>query len=203
MKYRSAFLVLGLGLVFTAASVDPLSGFEPSVAFARGGGGNGGGNGGGHGGGSAGGNSGSHGNSAGHSQSSSHAQNGGSIGASRSDDATRDARTRAAEIHATATAHPSQISAAKADAVANELGNLNAAHASATARANAAPTSMVGKIATYDAAMRQALTISDPITRAYAINAARGDLATVANKPLTASVVTRVDRLLGLPTGGF
>lgn len=203
MKYRSASLIVALSLVFTTASVDPFAGFGPSAAFAKGGGGNGGGNGGGHGGGNAGGNSGSHGNSAGHSQSSSHAQNGDSVGASRSDDATQDARTRAAQIQATATAHPSRISAAKADAVANELGNLNAAHASATARANAAPTSMVGRIATYDATMRQALTINDPVTRAYVINAARADLATVANKPLTASVVARVDRLLGLPTGGY
>ena len=203
MKYRSASLVLALGLVFTAASIDPFAGFGSSVAFARSGGGNGGGNGGGHGGGNAGGNSGSHGNSADHAQSSGHAHNSDSPGASRSDDATQDAKTRAAQIHATATAHPSRISARKAEAVANELGNLNAAHASATARANAAPTSMVGKIATYDAEMRQALTISDPVTRAYVINAARADLATVANKPLTASVVARVDRLLGLPTGGY
>jgi hypothetical protein len=81
---------------------------------------------------------------------------------------------------------------------ANELGNLNAAHASANARANASPNSMVGRIATYETQMLNALQIQDLTQRNAAITAARGQLAQSANKPLTESAITRVDGLLGI-----
>jgi hypothetical protein len=90
---------------------------------------------------------------------------------------------------------------ARADArgkAANELGNLNAAHASANARANASPNSMVGRIATYETQMHNALAIQDPVARNAAITNAREQLAQSANKSLTPSAVARVDGLLGI-----
>jgi hypothetical protein len=80
----------------------------------------------------------------------------------------------------------------------NSLGNLNAAHASATARANASPNSMVGRIATYESEMRAALAIEDRAARNAAIVAAREHLAQAANKPLTERNIARVDSLLGI-----
>jgi hypothetical protein len=185
MIRRSASLLVALSLLFAAAPLTPTGGFAPSTALAKGGGGNGGGNGGGHGGNGGNGTGGSHGNSADHAQSASAAGHG------QTDD----------QAQAKAAARSTRASPAKLSAAARELGNLNAVHASATARANAAPTSMVGKIAAYETAMRQALAITNPASRALAINAARADLAAAANKPLTGAVVTRVDRILGLPTG--
>ena len=81
---------------------------------------------------------------------------------------------------------------------ADLLGNLNAAHASPNARANAAPNSMVGQIATYEASMRQAMAISDPNRRDAAVIAAREQLALAANKPLTSDVIQQVDAMLGI-----
>jgi len=81
---------------------------------------------------------------------------------------------------------------------ANELGNLNAAHTSANARANAAPNSMVGRIAAYETQMLNAMQLQDPTQRNAAITAARSQLAQAANKPLTESTISRVDSLLGI-----
>jgi uncharacterized membrane protein YebE (DUF533 family) len=78
------------------------------------------------------------------------------------------------------------------------LGALNAAHASPTARAHAAPNSRVGQIASYERAMRSARAIQDPVRRATAIAEARTQLAQAGNKPLSPSVIARVDQLLGL-----
>jgi len=97
----------------------------------------------------------------------------------------------------TSTTSPSQTSAQ--GKAAASLGNLNAAHASATARSNAAPGSIVGQIAAYETAMKSALAIENPTQRAAAITAARQDLALTANKQLTPAAVTRVDSLLDLP----
>lgn len=177
---RSLAVACALGLASVATLVSP---FAPSVALAKSGGGNSGGHSGGNSGGNASGAAGNH---------------------DQSRDAARDASSsntadRRAAIASGSARHG--VSAAKTKAVARELGNLNAVHASATARAHAAPNSMVGTIARYDTAMRQALVISDPVLRAAAINAARADLAAVANKPLTGSVIARVDHILGLPLG--
>lgn len=98
--------------------------------------------------------------------------------------------------------HASAVSEGKAHAVAAALGNLNAAHASQTARSKAATTSMVGKVASYETAMRNALSIQDPVQRASAINTARAQLASISNKPATPAAIARVDSILGLPTGG-
>jgi hypothetical protein len=90
-------------------------------------------------------------------------------------------------------------------ALASALGALNAAHASPTARANAAPESQVGLIAAYEQAMLAALALpaetpEQVAARDAAIAAARaGQLDAAANKPLSPEVVARVDSLLGLP----
>jgi len=110
---------------------------------------------------------------------------------------TSTATTGRSSTNTSTTTSPSQTSAhGKAAA---SLGNLNAAHASATARSNAAPGSMVGQIAAYETAMKSALAIENPSQRAAAITAARQDLALTANKQLTPAAVTRVDSLLDLP----
>ncbi len=80
----------------------------------------------------------------------------------------------------------------------NTLGNLNAAHASATARANASSNSMVGRVATYENQMQAALAIQDRAARNAAIVAAREQLAQSANKPLTRDNIARVDAMLGI-----
>ena len=57
---------------------------------------------------------------------------------------------------------------------------------------------MVGKIASYERSMRDALAISDPMARAVAIAAARTELSAIANKEVTPDVAARVDGLLGI-----
>ncbi len=84
------------------------------------------------------------------------------------------------------------------DSAKNTLGNLNAAHASATARANASPNPMVGRIAAYETQMNAALAIQDRAARNAAIVAAREQLAQSANKPLTSENIARVDAMLGI-----
>jgi hypothetical protein len=82
---------------------------------------------------------------------------------------------------------------------------LNAAHASPVARANAAPNSQVGLIASYEQAMLAALampavTPDEIAAKEQAIASARSqELAAAANKALSPEVVAQVDALLGLP----
>ena len=67
---------------------------------------------------------------------------------------------------------------------------MNAAHASATARANAAPNSAVGAIAAFANAME-----STELSNRQRVEAAAQALASKANKPITAPVVSRVGNL--------
>jgi len=109
-------------------------------------------------------------------------------------------------------------------ATASALGRLNASHASATALANAAPNSAVGKIAAYEKALTSyqsnstdqsdltALKLllapdgtcpAGPCQTALAtvkldLASVEAALAAAANKPITAVVVTAVDTNLGL-----
>jgi hypothetical protein len=82
--------------------------------------------------------------------------------------------------------------------VAGALGSLNAAHASPTARANAAANSRVGQIATYERQFTDAQKIQDPAQRAAALAEARMTLERAANKPVTDDVIAQVNALLGL-----
>ena len=78
----------------------------------------------------------------------------------------------------------------------NTLGPLNAAHASATARANAAPNSAVGKIASYEQARDSALAISDPIEREQALDEAKDQLETAFNRTISEKEFSQIDSLL-------
>ncbi len=88
------------------------------------------------------------------------------------------------------------------------LGNLNAAHASETARSHAAPNSMVGQIAAYEREMQAAIdsynaaTLGNNTTAQQASLAAMAaavqGLAAVANKDVTDDVVRSVNDLLGI-----
>jgi hypothetical protein len=73
---------------------------------------------------------------------------------------------------------------------ASTLGSLNAAHASKNARAHAAPNSAVGAIAAFVNAVE-----SDELSRRQRVEAAAQALASRANKPITAPVVSRVANL--------
>jgi hypothetical protein len=81
------------------------------------------------------------------------------------------------------------------------LGALNAAHASANARAHAAPNSSVGKIAAYERSRDAALAISDPVARADALDAAVARLVDDFGRPLTDAQVDRVNDLLDAKSG--
>ena len=129
-----------------------------------GGGGNGNGNGGGHGGGNAGGHGGGHGaagtggSGKGHGKGIGHGQ-----------------------------AHSGNGHASKHGVSASTLGSLNAAHASSTARAHAAPNSAVGAIAIFVNAAG-----SDELSDEQRVEAAAQALASRANKPITEPVVSQV-----------
>jgi len=73
-------------------------------------------------------------------------------------------------------------------------GKLNAAHASATARANAAPNSAVGQIAAYEKAKTEALASGDE----EAIAEAEDMLRDLARKDLTAGQIATLDKMLGI-----
>jgi len=94
------------------------------------------------------------------------------------------------------------------------LGNLNAAHASATARANASANSMVGKIAEYEKTMREKIAAAtvltdekeDPSAKPMAVTkedltkTAIEQLGAISNKEVTPEVVAAVNAILGLDT---
>lgn len=103
-----------------------------------------------------------------------------------------------------ADGHGAKASASNRE-LASAAGALNTAHASPNALAHAAANSRVGQVASYDFAMRVALsmpsnTLDEILARNAAIASARQHLASAANKALTALVVAQVDRRLGLPS---
>ena len=73
-------------------------------------------------------------------------------------------------------------------------GKLNAAHASPTARLNAAPNSAVGQIAAYEKAKTEALASGDE----EAIKAANDMLGELTNKELDEKTIAALDDLLGI-----
>jgi len=87
--------------------------------------------------------------------------------------------------------------AAVADADdADQLGALNAAHASVRAMERASPKSAVGKIASYERAREQALAITDPTQRELALDAAEDQLDASFGRTLTAAQISKVNALL-------
>lgn len=83
-------------------------------------------------------------------------------------------------------------------AVSAQLGRLNAAHASATARANASPNSAVGLLGQYEAAVNAARDATSEEERADLEQAAIEILGQAANKELNEEVTTAVNSLLGI-----
>ena len=80
---------------------------------------------------------------------------------------------------------------------ANALGALNAAHASAKARAHASPNSAVGKIATYEKSREAALSLQDPAAQQQALEAAEAKLAaSFGMSSLSPEQVSQVNALL-------
>ncbi len=157
-----------------------------NVAYAKGGGGggNGGGNGGGHGGGNGngGGHGGGHGGgaAAGHGGGHGVAGTGGSGKGHGKGIGHGHARSGQGYGHGHGKASKHGVSA-------STLGSLNAAHASPTARANAAPNSTVGAIAAFVNAVE-----SNEISNRQRIEAAAQALASKANKPITTPVLSQV-----------
>ena len=176
-------------------------------------GGNGGGNAGGNGGGNSGGNGGANGGSnAGGNGGGNSGGNGAANanGLDRSGNANASAGGNRGNSNSAATASLGAGNGNQGRGVASNgqlssaLGALNAAHASPTALANAAPGSAVGRLATYDKVMLSALAMpaitSTQITaRNAAITSARVQLASTTNKTVTPTVITKVDLTLGLP----
>ncbi len=201
-------LVTSLAALLAAAPLSLTAPNHLSHAFAKGGGeGGGGGNGGGNAGGNANGRDGSPGNSAnapGHTGERGNSANAPGQAVTSpvlpgNSNRGQASTNRGNSTTQTATVRSNDRARAEARSkAANELGNLNAAHASATARANASPNSMVGRIATYENQMHAALAIQDPAARNAAITQAREQLAQSANKSLTPTAVARVDSLLGI-----
>lgn len=78
----------------------------------------------------------------------------------------------------------------------NTLGPLNAAHASATARAHAAPNSAVGKIAAYELSRDAALAVEDPVERQDLLDQAKLDLEAAFGTTISSVELAQVDALL-------
>lgn len=188
-------LVLSLSLGVTVLPVAPDLGVSRAEARGGGGGGEGGGGGSGGGGGAGGGSgNGQGGEQGGRGGGNDFGQ--GVAAAARGDNPSRGEGRGGAEAGARG---------GDRGALASQLGALNAAHASLTARANAAPNSRVGMIATYERAMLAALTLpavtpQEITARNEAIAAALATLDAAANRsPVTTEVVAAVNALLGLP----
>jgi hypothetical protein len=81
-----------------------------------------------------------------------------------------------------------------------QLGALNAAHASQTALAHAAPNSEIGHIAAFNSAINAVNSATTPAAHAQAITAAATALAQAANHShsVTAATVNAVDAQLGV-----
>lgn len=181
---RGAFRGLAAAVIITGflggAVISDGGGISVSdnVAFAKGGNGGGGGKGGG--GGHGGGKKGDHGDVAGHGHAKGHGfghAKGHGHGHAKSDGNNNGS--------ANPPGAPSleDDSASKKGISASALGSLNAANASSTARQNASPNSMVGRIAAFADAVKS-----------EDIDAAAEALAAKANKPITEDVVKEVAR---------
>lgn len=146
------------------------------------GGGHGGGNGGGHGGGNGGNHGGGNGgHDAGHSGQ-------GSKGKSEA------AKSRSAESDDDAEADTDDST--HTGKSGKSLGALNAAHASATARAHAAPNSAVGRIAAYERERDEALAMTDEAERDAALDDAVADLEDAFGRKLSETQIAEINALL-------
>ena len=169
MKLKAHLAALAcLGLIAGGTSLGDIDGFSlVSTAQAKGGGN---GNGGGHGNGGNGGSS--------HGQSSSD-------------------HGKSADADGKSVSHETTAAVSENDADASSLGALNAAHASATARAHANPNSAVGKIAAYEKNREAASALEDPDSQEQALDDAEAQLAADFNlTELTSDQISRINALL-------
>jgi hypothetical protein len=133
-----------------------------------------------------GGNGGGHGNGNGHSGGNEGKSENHQGVASSDDKAEKAARKEALE---------EAVAVADADDT-DQLGALNAAHASLRARERASPKSAVGKIATYERAREKALAITDPTQQELALDAAVDQLDAAFGRTLTTAQISKVNTLL-------
>ena len=166
-----------IALSFSAVPVGLDHNFTPKIdaAFAKGGGGGGGGNGGGNGGG----HGGSHGGG--------HASHGNGNGLGH-DKGHGNGHGKGHDAEGAHNGHGGKASA---------LGNLNAAHASPTAMANASSKSMVGLIATY-AAHAQTMTTVEAQQALGAISNKSSHDSELDADVVDAEVVAQVNAMLGV-----
>ncbi len=178
MKITMTRLAAASAIAVIALSA-PLSGALSltDIAYAKDGGGNGGGKGGGNGGGNSGGKGGGKG---GQSGSSSHSGKSASAGKSQK----------------SVSADQETDDSGRASKDKSAAGALNAAHASARARARAAPNSAVGRIASYEQARDQALAVADPAERDAQLANAVSDLEVAIGTTLTEAQVAKINALL-------
>lgn len=215
--WRRGLMVISCALALTTAPIAWNSQtLQPTIASApakngggNGGGGNGGGGrgGGGHGaGGSHGGGGGNHGANAGNHGAGA-ANRGTGVGASEAK-STASAKaggnvSTTASLKSALTAKPEppgRIGVIGVDETGLD-GALNAAHASPVARENAAVNSQVGRIASYETAVRayqSALAVGDVVGADIALNHAGQSLAAAANKPIGTGTVTALNDQLGI-----
>lgn len=78
----------------------------------------------------------------------------------------------------------------------NQLGALNAVHASPRAIERVSPKSAVGKLAAYRRAREKALAITDPTQQATALNAAISQLDASFGRTLTTAEISKLNALL-------
>lgn len=172
---------LSVGLALSIGVLPALTGIGTvDTSFAKDG--NGGGNGGGNSGGNSGGGSGGKGGG-----KSDHSGKGNASGKSKSNKAAQ------SKSEKRSTAKTANVVAVKEK---NTLGPLNAAHASATARAHAAPNSAVGKLAAYEQSREAALAVDDPVERQALLDQARLDLEAAFGTTISPDELAQVDNLL-------
>lgn len=182
-------ITLLIALIAAPVITQQITGFDlGNQALAKGG--DGGGNGGGNGNGNGNGNGGSNGNSA----SAGHGKGNGNGNAFGHGDNGPGK---------SATANSNGLGNGKGlgnnqKSVAATLGRLNAAHASATARAHASLNSAVGLIAQYEAAVYAAREAATEEEQAALEQTAMGFLGQAANKEINEEVVSAVNDLLGI-----
>ena len=191
---RNLWLVISIALIFVLAPITfDWTGtvLAPQSAFAQGG--NSGGN--------SGGNAGSNGNSS-------------AVNADAADDTEAAGHGHGKGHGLGQSMHADDTEAANGHtkgSTSGKLGCLNAAHASPTARANAAPHSADGRIATYEEAVNETLAAEQAFNEDPTCQALLEDyqqayldqeeaLTAAANKEIDEDVAQAVDEMLGIDT---
>lgn len=178
---RIAVCTAALAVAFTMPSAGGFGFVDQALAGNGNGGGHGGGNGGGNGGGHGGGNGGGH-----------SGENGGGRGNGHASD-----KSRNGNAYGKLGNKPTKVKGTETETIgADELGPLNAAHASPVARMFASPNSAVGKVATYQEARAAALGLADPTAQTAALDAAVDELEAGFGLTLTTAQIDELNAIL-------